>query len=274
MESKQARYDRYFMDIAERTAAMSYAEKRKVGCVIVRDNHIIAAGWNGTPHGHSNVCEYKDENGELKTKDTVIHAEANALYWCARTEIITDGATCYTTLSPCKHCALGLIQSGVKRVVYKELYWNGEKTGLDLLWQAGVSVEQIGNHEQFGVVYAPYVPHTVMPKMHSGQKRDDLKTKGEPRTKYKAGSANYACGTMTMTECEELDRQIRIDRDRESEWQCPTCKYRVKNLQRLQTKDGNPCWGCRRFCDTLDASYFSGKACKMYEQGNSGHIWF
>ena len=45
-ESKQARYDQYFMDIAERTAAMSYAEKRKVGCVIVRDNHIIAAGVN------------------------------------------------------------------------------------------------------------------------------------------------------------------------------------------------------------------------------------
>lgn len=142
--AKQRRYDLYFMDIAERTAAMSYAEKRKVGCVIVRDNHIIAAGWNGTPRGHSNVCEYRDENGELKTKDTVIHAEANALYWCARTEIITEGATCYTTLSPCKHCALGLIQSGIRRVVYGELYWNGEKTGLGLLKEAGVSVEQIG----------------------------------------------------------------------------------------------------------------------------------
>jgi len=146
-ESKQARYDRYFMDIAERTAAMSYAEKRKVGCVIVRDNHIIAAGWNGTPHGHSNVCEYKDENGELKTKDTVIHAEANALYWCAKTEIITEGATCYITLSPCKHCALGLIQSGIKRIVYKELYWNDEKTGLDLLRQAGIEVEQIAESD-------------------------------------------------------------------------------------------------------------------------------
>ena len=157
-ESKQARYDRYFMDIAERTAAMSYAEKRKVGCVIVRDNHIIAEGWNGQPAHTDNCCEYRDENGELKTKDTVIHAEANALYWCARTEIITEGATCYTTLSPCKHCALGLIQSGIKRVVYKELYWNGEKTGLDLLQQAGVLVEQIGQGSQYDATYIPYVP--------------------------------------------------------------------------------------------------------------------
>ena len=46
---KQVRYDQYFMDLARRTALMSYAEKKKVGCVIVRDNHIIAAGWNGMP---------------------------------------------------------------------------------------------------------------------------------------------------------------------------------------------------------------------------------
>jgi dCMP deaminase len=141
--SKQARYDRYFMDIAERTAAMSYAEKRKVGCVIVRDNHIIAAGWNGMPAGFPNICEHRDEAGNLKTNPEVIHAEANALYWCARTEIITEGAICYVTLSPCKHCALGLIQSGISRVVYEEEYWNDDKTGLELLKKAGVTVEKI-----------------------------------------------------------------------------------------------------------------------------------
>lgn len=141
--TKQGRYDRYFMDIARRTAEMSYAEKRKVGCVIVRDNHIIAAGWNGQVAGMPNECEYADGNGELKTCDTVVHAEANALYWCAKTEIITEGATVYTTLSPCKHCSLGLIQSGVKRVVYAEEYWNPDKTGLDLLRKAGVKTEKL-----------------------------------------------------------------------------------------------------------------------------------
>ena len=271
-ESKQARYDQYFMDIAERTAAMSYAEKRKVGCVIVRDNHIIAAGWNGQPAHMDNCCEYRDENGELKTKDTVIHAEANALYWCAKTEIITDGATCYTTLSPCKHCALGLIQSGVKRVVYKELYWNGEKTGLDLLQQAGVLVEQIGQGSQYDVTYIPYVPICHIASNTSGNQQ---KTPGGAHTKYKVSDGATALGyaVLDIDEYRQLGKD-RIDSDRDSEWQCPTCKYRVKNLQRLQTKDGNPCWGCRRFCDTLDASYFGGKACKMYEQGNSGYTWF
>jgi dCMP deaminase len=143
IENKQFKYDKYFMDIAERTSAMSYAEKKKVGCVITRDNHVIAAGWNGMPSGFPNKCEYIDEFGQLKTLPEVIHAEANALYWCAKTEIITQNATCYVTLSPCKHCALALIQSGIKRVVYKELYCNIEKTGLELLKRAGVLVEQL-----------------------------------------------------------------------------------------------------------------------------------
>lgn len=113
-----------------------------------------------------------------------------------------------------------------------------------------------------------------MPKTQCVPKRGGLKTQGEPCTKYKADSADYACvAVMTMAERVELGRN-RIDRDRESEWQCPTCKYRVKNLQRLVTKDGKPCWGCQKFCDTLDASYFGGKACKIYEQGSSGYEWF
>jgi dCMP deaminase len=139
----QEKFDRYFMDVAKRTAELSYAIKKKVGCVLTRGNRIISIGFNGTPVGQPNECEYVDENGELKTKDTVIHAEANALYWCSKTEIVTDGSTAYITLSPCKHCALGLIQSGVKRVVYSEKYWNEEKSGISLLESAGVKVEQI-----------------------------------------------------------------------------------------------------------------------------------
>ena len=143
MSNNRIDLDLFYLKMAYLVSERSTCIRRHVGCVIVRDCRIISIGFNGTPAGFDNCCEYTDENGELKTKDTVIHAEANALYWCAKTEIITDGATCYTTLSPCKHCALGLIQSGIKRVVYKELYWNGEKTGLDLLTQAGITVERI-----------------------------------------------------------------------------------------------------------------------------------
>ena len=78
---------------------------------------------------------------------------------------------------------------------------------------------------------------------------------------------------LNLDQFNELGKQ-RIDENKDCEWQCPTCKYRVKNLQLQNTKDGNPCWGCQKFCDTLDASYFNGKACKLYEKGHSGYIWW
>ena len=141
--TKQLKYDWYFMRIAVETANMSYATKKKVGCVIAKDNRIIAAGWNGTPSGCDNVCEYINENGELKTKDDVIHAEMNAIFWCAKQKISTKDATIYVTLSPCKNCALGIIQSDIKRVVYLEEYDSINKSGIELLKKHGIIVEKL-----------------------------------------------------------------------------------------------------------------------------------
>ena len=136
-------YDTFFMTIAECAANMSYAKKRKVGCVIVKNNNILSIGWNGQPDGFDNECEIIDDNGNLKTKDTVIHAEINALCCCLKNGISINGATAYITLSPCKNCALALIQSGIKRIIYKEQYLNIEKTGIDLLIKSGINIEQI-----------------------------------------------------------------------------------------------------------------------------------
>ncbi len=138
----QRRMDMYFMKVAQLTAELSYAVRKKVGAVLVKDNRIISIGYNGTPKGWStNVCEDKLPDGSLVTKDIVVHAEANALFWCSKTEIITNGATIYLTLSPCATCALGLIQSGIKRVVFLEKYRN--TAGIEVLQKAGVKVEQI-----------------------------------------------------------------------------------------------------------------------------------
>ena len=132
----------YFMKVAQLTAELSYAVRKKVGAVLVKDNRIISIGYNGTPKGWStNVCEDELPDGSLVTKDIVVHAEANALFWCSKTEIITNGATMYLTLSPCATCALGLIQSGIKRVVFLEKYRN--TAGIEVLQKAGVKVEQI-----------------------------------------------------------------------------------------------------------------------------------
>lgn len=103
----------------------------------MKNKMIISDGYNGTPVGFENVCE--DENGV--TKPYVLHAEANAITKVARSNNSSDGATLYVTASPCLECAKLIVQAGIKRVVYNELYRIVD--GLDLLERAGVECVHI-----------------------------------------------------------------------------------------------------------------------------------
>lgn len=118
-------------------AQNSYCKRRKVGALIVKDRMIISDGYNGTPSGFENICE--DETGV--TKPYVLHAEANAISKIAQSGNNSKGATLYVTASPCMECAKLIIQSGIKRVVYRDAYRITD--GIDLLVRAGIKVEQI-----------------------------------------------------------------------------------------------------------------------------------
>lgn len=137
----QRKLDTLYMDIAYRISEMSYAIRKKVGAIIVKDGAIISHGWNGTPAGFDNICEHILADGSLATKDEIIHAEQNALAKAARGVIPTDGATMYITLSPCWYCAGSMIQSGIKRIVYHEEYRKPES--IDFLKKANIKIEQI-----------------------------------------------------------------------------------------------------------------------------------
>ena len=140
--TRQEEKDRAYMTMADDFGQLSHAVRAKVGCVIVSDKgQIISQGYNGTPSGRDNSCEYVGEDGELHTKAEVLHAESNAITKCAKWGSTTDGATLYVTLSPCMECSKLIIQSGIRRVVYKSLYRNGE--GLKLLSDLGIKVEKI-----------------------------------------------------------------------------------------------------------------------------------
>lgn len=134
-------HDKQYMQMAEIWATNSYAERNQVGALIVKDNMIISDGYNGTPAGFDNRCEIEMEDGTLTTKPEVLHAEANAITKIAKSTQSSDGSTLYVTLSPCPECAKLIIQSGIKRVVYKNLYRKTE--GIDLLERAGIKVERI-----------------------------------------------------------------------------------------------------------------------------------
>jgi dCMP deaminase len=133
--------DKTYMNMAKELAKLSHAQRRKVGCLIVKDTHIIAEGLNGTPRGFDNNCEYIDHVDHMYTKPEVLHAESNAITKLARSTNSSSGATVYVTCSPCYDCSKLIIQAGIKRVVYAEPYSKGE--GITLLKKAGIEVEKL-----------------------------------------------------------------------------------------------------------------------------------
>ena len=138
---KQTRKDYLYMRMARVWAENSYCIRRQVGALMVKDQRIISDGYNGTPSGFENVCE--DENNV--SKPYVLHAEANAISKVARSHNSSDGATLYVTASPCIECAKLIIQAGVRRVVYGELYRLTD--GIDLLRRAGIEVIYLASEE-------------------------------------------------------------------------------------------------------------------------------
>ena len=141
-KERQIQLDKVYMEMAKTLSKLSYAERNKVGCIIVSPKgQIISQGFNGTPTGYDNCCEYIDESGKLVTMHEVLHAESNAIAKCAKWLSSTEDATLYVTLSPCFECAKLIIQAGIKRVCYNELYRNTE--GLDFLKKNGLQVDQI-----------------------------------------------------------------------------------------------------------------------------------
>jgi len=142
---KQRFVDTY-MDVANRFSQLSYAVRLQVGAVIVKDDRIIAYGYNGTPSGWDNTCEDLiriDDVGSpvLKTKPGVLHAESNAIAKLAKSPESGDGATIFITHSPCIECSKLIYQSGIKRVYFGEQYRNTD--GIDFLKASKIDVVKV-----------------------------------------------------------------------------------------------------------------------------------
>lgn len=140
---KQKFIDAY-MDVAKRFAQLSTAEKLKVGAIIVKDDRIISIGYNGMPSGWSNVCEDTISDGllqGLKTKDEVIHAEANCIAKLTRSPENGVGATMFLTHSPCMHCAKQIYTTGIKEIFYHEDY--RDLSGVEFLKKCNIEVTKI-----------------------------------------------------------------------------------------------------------------------------------
>ncbi len=129
-----------YMQIALIAAQRSYAQRLKVGCVIVKNNSIISFGWNGMPTGYDNCCEM-EVDGKLVTRPEVQHAELNAIAKLAYNGYSSKGASIFITHSPCIHCALLIQKCGIEAVYYHDLY--RDDAGITFLKNAGIHVEKL-----------------------------------------------------------------------------------------------------------------------------------
>jgi dCMP deaminase len=131
MTPKELKYHEMYMDVAARVALMSHAVRKKVGAIMVKDGNILGFGWNGMPAGMDNACEHINSDGDLVTNAETSHAEENLLGKIAKSTTSSEGTTIYLTLSPCLPCAKLMATSGVRVVVYRDIY--KDTTGLSFL---------------------------------------------------------------------------------------------------------------------------------------------
>lgn len=117
--------DHYFLEIAQVVAKRGTCPKAQVGAVLVKNKSIISTGYNGSPRGVDH-CVDAGCNEEAGHCQRAVHAEMNAVLQAARHGNSTQESTMYCTHFPCNHCLKGLINSGIKKIVYAKPYKNSE----------------------------------------------------------------------------------------------------------------------------------------------------
>lgn len=129
-------WDQYFMELANTAAKRATCDRGRSGCIIVRDKHVLVTGYVGSPLG----LPHCDEVGHLLKKVThedghvtqhcvrTVHAEQNAICQAAKLGISLDNGTLYCKMTPCRTCAMLIINCGIKRVVCEMKYHDGQES--------------------------------------------------------------------------------------------------------------------------------------------------
>ncbi|RLF15326.1 MAG: cytidine deaminase [Thermoprotei archaeon] len=140
-------WDEYFMEMAKLASKRSTCLRRKTGAVLVKDNRVIATGYNGAPKGLPHCSEVGCVREELKVPSGQrhelcrgLHAEQNAIIQAAVFGVSTRGATLYCTTFPCSICAKMIINAEIKEVVYDDEY--EDELSRKMLLEAGVKVRK------------------------------------------------------------------------------------------------------------------------------------
>lgn len=141
-------WDTYFMELANTVAMRATCDRGRSGCVIVKDKQILVTGYVGSPTGLPHCDEvghlfrkYIHEDGSITNHCVrTVHAEQNAICQAAKRGIALEGSTLYCRMTPCRTCAMLIINCGIKRVVCERKYHDG-KDSEEMFKQAGIQLE-------------------------------------------------------------------------------------------------------------------------------------
>jgi dCMP deaminase len=154
-ENPRPSWDDYFLELADAASKRATCSRGRSGCVIVRDKQVLATGYVGSPTG----LPHCDDVGHLLKKVIqedgkvtqhclrTVHSEQNAICQAAKRGISILGATVYTRMTPCRTCAMLLINCGIARVVCERKYQLAEESE-ELFKEAGIKLEYKFNEVQ------------------------------------------------------------------------------------------------------------------------------
>ena len=157
MEEKYVRpsWDEYFMEIANTVSKRATCDRGRSGCVIVKDKQILVTGYVGSPNGLPHCDDVGHQMKKMLHEDgsisehcvRTVHAEQNAICQAAKRGIALEGSTLYCRMTPCRVCAMLIINCGITRVVCQRRYHDaGDSEAMFAM--AGIALEYIHNEVQ------------------------------------------------------------------------------------------------------------------------------
>ena len=166
---ERPKWDVWFMRHAYVAAQRGSCTRKQVGAIVVRDRdrRVISGGYNGAPRGMPDCleggCDVRVIDGRESCVRT-IHAESNALDLCGP---ISESHTLYTTVVPCRLCALRIIQAGISRVVYHEFYQSQGTLEVEALFSRKDpdTIAVLGERYQLDFPEAMVVPRVIMQRL-------------------------------------------------------------------------------------------------------------
>ena len=145
-------WDEYFMEVCRAIAKRATCDRGRSGCVIARDNQLLVTGYVGAPRGLPHCDDVGHQFKKVQHEDgsisqhcvRTVHAEQNAICQAAKRGISIDGATLYCKMTPCRTCAMLIINCGIKRVIAEKRYHDSADS-IEMFKQAGIILEHLSD---------------------------------------------------------------------------------------------------------------------------------